>query len=325
MIFKQTIIAAATFAVLLSSPFAYAKENQDPDAAHCVFGYAPPKDDLQQRIDACTRVIKKGLNAGKGYEVSWALNTRGTLNIDSGKKVLAFTDFNDAIRYDKNQTYAYVNRGNLYFDDKDYDRALEDFTRQLAIDPKRKEDSVSASAHNGIGKVLATKRQCEQAIVEFTKAIDLSANVESYWWRRGDAYYGCKKYDQATADFSKAIDLEASADNYWRRGYTLQKLDRWNDAASDFARVAEMQPQNGRALNQQAWSLVHAGKSAEALPVVQKALALLPKDANTIDTLAHVYEALERKDEAILEYRRALSIKPDLQESKDGLKRLGVE
>jgi len=38
-----------------------------------------------------------------------------------------------------------------------------------------------------------------------------------------------------------------------------------------------------------------------------------------------IFEALGRREEAIADFRRALSKDPNMQGSKDGLKRLGVE
>ncbi len=47
--------------------------------------------------------------------------------------------------------------------------------------------------------------------------------------------------------------------------------------------------------------------------------------AATLDTRGSIFEALGRREEAIADFRRALSKAPNLQSSKDGLKRLGAE
>jgi tetratricopeptide (TPR) repeat protein len=43
-----------------------------------------------------------------------------------------------------------------------------------------------------------------------------------------------------------------------------------------------------------------------------------------LDTRGHIFEALGRREEAIADFRRALAKAPDLQGSKDALKRLGA-
>lgn len=314
-------MVAAGLAVLLSSSLAHAQD----DTASCALGYA--NDSSQTRIDACSRVIQNGLRVGKGFEISWAYTSRGSLYEKTGRKNLAFVDYSDAIRFNKNEPYAYANRGSLYFDDQDYDMALADFNSQLAVDAQvALENKLGiANAYNGIGRVHVARKEYAKAVAMFTNAIYSRPTDAPYWSNRGIAFKALKDYDSAVADFNKALELTPNAADYWRRGSALQLMERWNDAVLDYAKAAQMQAENGAYHNSHAWALFKTGKAAEALPVAQKALALLTNDANSIDTLAHVYEALGRRDDAVTQYRRALSINPNLQESKDGLKRLGVE
>ena len=46
--------------------------------------------------------------------------------------------------------------------------------------------------------------------------------------------------------------------------------------------------------------------------------------AAAVETRAHILEALGRREDAIAEFRNALSIDPTQKESQDGLKRLGA-
>ena len=55
---------------------------------------------------------------------------------------------------------------------------------------------------------------------------------------------------------------------------------------------------------------------------VQQALELAADDAAALDTRAHVFEAMGKRNEAIADYRAALLKEPTLQSSLDGLKRL---
>ena len=61
------------------------------------------------------------------------------------------------------------------------------------------------------------------------------------------------------------------------------------------------------------------GLAAKALPDIEQALSLDPNDPFAHDTRAHTLAALGRRNEAIAEYKKALAIKPDLQESLQGL------
>jgi Flp pilus assembly protein TadD len=51
---------------------------------------------------------------------------------------------------------------------------------------------------------------------------------------------------------------------------------------------------------------------------------LNPKFPSAYDTRGYIYEALDRKDEAIADFRKALELDPSNEKRKEPLKRLGV-
>jgi tetratricopeptide (TPR) repeat protein len=79
---------------------------------------------------------------------------------------------------------------------------------------------------------------------------------------------------------------------------------------------------NDIAYNNRAWSYHLAGRDALGLPDANRAVALAPKDADSIATRAEIYEKLGKRDYAIADYRQALSLAPEL--AQEGLKRLGT-
>jgi Tfp pilus assembly protein PilF len=91
---------------------------------------------------------------------------------------------------------------------------------------------------------------------------------------------------------------------------------------TDFDRALEVQPQTQEALAGRAQANLKKGLAAKALPDVEQALSLDPNDPFARDTRAHILAALGRRNEAIAEYKKALALKPDLQESLQGLKAL---
>jgi Flp pilus assembly protein TadD len=73
------------------------------------------------------------------------------------------------------------------------------------------------------------------------------------------------------------------------------------------------------------------GKAKAALMDADKAVSLDADDPETVNTRAHILEALGRKKEAIAEYRKALGLRlrnPESaahKDSEDSLRRLGVK
>jgi len=66
------------------------------------------------------------------------------------------------------------------------------------------------------------------------------------------------------------------------------------------------------------------GDAVTALKDAGKALEIRPYDAYALDTRGHALELLGRRDEAILDYKKALRLNPDIESSKEALKRLGA-
>jgi Tfp pilus assembly protein PilF len=83
------------------------------------------------------------------------------------------------------------------------------------------------------------------------------------------------------------------------------------------------------AYDARAWAYFKAGQAARALPDVERSLRQHPSDARPLNTRGNIYEALGKREEAIADFRRALSLSPNDQElqasSKEALKRLGAD
>ena len=67
-----------------------------------------------------------------------------------------------------------------------------------------------------------------------------------YWYLRGGAYFDKKgDYDQAIADFSRAIDLNPDNAEYWHdRGAAHFLKGDYKQAIADYARACQLSPDN---------------------------------------------------------------------------------
>jgi regulator of sirC expression with transglutaminase-like and TPR domain len=68
-----------------------------------------------------------------------------------------------------------------------------------------------------------------------------------------------------------------------------------------------------------------SGKAAQGLPDAERALELTPNAPLALETRGQIFESLGKREEAIADFRRALSRAPSLTEARAGLKRLGAE
>jgi tetratricopeptide (TPR) repeat protein len=87
----------------------------------------------------------------------------------------------------------------------------------------------------------------EEAILDFTKAIDLKpdyANVYFAYFCRGHAYFNLNDLEQAIRDYAKAIELNpARADAaYLHRGRVCAESSNPEQAILDFERYLQLAP-----------------------------------------------------------------------------------
>ena len=98
----------------------------------------------------------------------------------------------------------------------------------------------------------------------------------------------------------KNIQLQdKNTDLLYTRAMYLEPVD-FPAAERDFKRVLALTPENAVALNAYGYTLtVHTNRYQEALILIERALALAPKDPATIDSMGWVLYKLKRYEEAI--------------------------
>jgi TPR repeat protein len=98
----------------------------------------------------------------------------------------------------------------------------------------------------------------------------------------------------------------------------------YGKAIAEYNKAIEIDPKSAEAYNARAWTYFKDGKATEGLPDAEKSLELRPDNPFFLNTRGQILEALGRREDAIADFRSALAKNPNIQESKDGLKRLGA-
>ena len=106
-----------------------------------------------------------------------------------------------AIEMNPRNARAYSNRGNIYIEKGQYDKAMSDFNKAIEIKPKY------AKAYNNRGGAYHRKGQYDKAIVDYTKAIEIDPRYAMAYNNRGLAYYRKEDYEKAWDDVHKAQNL----------------------------------------------------------------------------------------------------------------------
>lgn len=179
-----------------------------------------------------------------------------------------------------------------------------------------------AYTHRGLAYSL--KGRYDQAIADYSKAIELKPDYAEAYNLRASAYGKNGLLDQAIADETQAIALKPGfAPFYYNRGLAYRFKGLYDQAIADYGKAIAFRPDYAEAYNNRAWAYHEKGEDGKGLPDAENAVALMP-NAHSIETRAEIYEKLGLRDKAIADYRRVLELEPDEAEARSGLERLGV-
>jgi lipoprotein NlpI len=103
---------------------------------------------------------------------------------------------------DTNLSFAFNNRGFAYGAKNDYDRAIQDLTEAIRLNPS------DATAFNNRGADYRHKQDYDRAIQDYTEAIRLNPSYAPAFFNRGYIYFYLGKFAAAQSDF--AMGLAAS-------------------------------------------------------------------------------------------------------------------
>ena len=100
--------------------------------------------------------------------------------------------------------------------------------------------------------------------------------------------------------------------------------EEFNNAIADVSKAIEINPNEADHYRLRAWVYLKAGNAAAGLPDADRSLELRPNHAFTLYTRGRIFEALGKREEAIIDYYSALANDANFELSKRALKRLGV-
>ena len=95
------------------------------------------------------------------------------------------------------------------------------------------------------GDALYTNSSYEEAVAEYSKAIELVPDLADAYGKRGNAYANGGDDESAIADFTKAIELDPSgAEAYINRAHSYRRKKRTEDAIRDLTVAIQRKPGN---------------------------------------------------------------------------------
>ena len=141
----------------------------------------------------------------------------------------------------------YFDRGLTRVEKGDLDEAIADFTKAIEINPRY------AGAYYNRGEARFGKDDPSGAIADFTKAIEINPRFAKALLRRGNARFSKDDNDGAIADCTKAIELDPRfAQAYFGRGEARFAKGDYDGSIADYTKAIEIEPQY-------AWAYAYRG------------------------------------------------------------------
>ena len=136
----------------------------------------------------------------------------------------------------KREAAIYFFKGISFEKKGQYDQAIKDYTKAIEVNPR------FAGAYSNRGRAYDKEGQFDQAIKDFTKAIEVNPRFAGAYYNRGLAYKHKDQYDQAIIDYTKAIKVNPRfAGAYSNRGVVyFLKLGDKNRGCTDFKQACEL-------------------------------------------------------------------------------------
>ena len=130
-----------------------------------------------------------------------AHDTLGSAFLEKKKYNEAIVEYNEALAFDPDYFYAYINRGIAWHDMGRNDNALADYNQGIKLSPD------SAASYNNRGIVWCEKKEYAKALADYDLAIKLDPRCVSAYSNRGIVWHETKQYAKALADYDLAMKL----------------------------------------------------------------------------------------------------------------------
>jgi tetratricopeptide (TPR) repeat protein len=200
---------------------------------------------------------------------------------------------------------AYNARGNANFGKKEYDEAIRDYGRAIELDPK--------FIHGYLNRALAhcQKKEYDEAIRDSNKAIRLNPRDSQGYHIRGFIYSAKGKYTRAIEEYSEATSLDPKNElAFIDRGVARTHKKQYEWARWDFNIAIELNPKNAEAYVGKADNYYLQGAYDLAIKDYSKAIELDPNNAVVYTLRGISYAKKKDYESALRDYDKAIELEP---------------
>jgi serine/threonine protein kinase len=189
---------------------------------------------------------------------------------------------------------------------RNYEQAIYNYTQAIQL------DSRYAEAYNNRSAVYLMMGNYAQAVLDCNWALELAPHFVAAYVNRGIAHTGLKSYQQALADYDKAIEFNANnAYAYYNQGNTYVLMGQYQEAVTAYGRAIALDPEFIAAYVNRGLMYIELDNYRLALTDYDQAIRLNPSYVEAYYNRARAHQALKNCEQAMADYSQAIKLNPD--------------
>ncbi len=232
------------------------------------------------QYDKAERDYAKAISLGFKKAMAYS----GLANAQAGQKRdgEAEENFTKSLRMDPAQPFAYNNRGSIYLQRGEYDKAIADLDAALRL-------SRFAMAYMNRGDAWAGKKEFRKALADYAAAEDLVGGDPDLRVRRGNVYLKIPDYAKAREEFGLLLsDEPGNAAALRGLGHACFYLKDYDCAEDAYRRAIAANPESAAAYSALAATYQNKKRMDLAEETLKRGVARLPGNKELKDKLLSV-------------------------------------
>ncbi len=221
----------------------------------------------------------------------------------------AIGQFNESLRWDKENSSAFFQRGYAYYQLRNLSQSLSDFTQVINLDPT---SSLAFSSLFYRGNLRMSLGDSQGAVRDYNQAIEVDNTDARTFVKRGQAENALGRSGNALKSYSQALRLDPNlAAAYLNRCLTKSNLNDQPGAISDCTEATGINPTLITAYQNRGLAYHRAGNYRAAISDLNVAIKLDGEDATSYYQRGRIRLDLQDQEGAIGDFNTAIQFKSD--------------